>query len=191
MKLEYNYGALEPYIDKETMEIHHDKHYQAYHDNFMKTIEGSKLEGKEVKDILSDLNSIPEEIKTAVVNNGGGFFNHGFFWSILKKDVPFEGEIAEAIKEKFNNFEEEFGNAAKTQFGSGWAWLVLDKGELKIIQTSNQESPISKGMTPLLVIDVWEHAYYLKYQNKRPEYIENFFNVINWEKVNEYYMEAK
>ncbi len=191
MKLEYDYGALEPYIDEETMKIHHDKHYHAYYDNFMKAITGTELEEKDVKEILSDLDSIPEEIKTAVVNNGGGYFNHRFFWTILKKDVPFEGEIAEAIKEKFDNFEEEFSNAATTQFGSGWAWLVLDDGELKIIKTSNQESPISKGMIPLLTIDVWEHAYYLKYQNKRPDYVKNFLNVINWKKVNEYYMEAK
>jgi superoxide dismutase, Fe-Mn family len=191
MELEYDYGALEPYIDKKTMKIHHDKHYHAYYDNFMKAIEGTELEGKDVKEILSNIDSIPEKTRTAVINNGGGFFNHRFFWTILKKDVPFEGEIAEAIKEKFDDFEEEFSNAATTQFGSGWAWLVLDNGELKIIKTPNQESPISKGMIPLLTIDVWEHAYYLKYQNKRPDYVKNFFNVINWEKVNEYYMEAK
>lgn len=191
MELEYDYGALEPHIDEETMRIHHDKHYHAYYDNFIKTIDGTKLEGKDAREILSDLDSIPDEIKTAVVNNGGGFFNHRFFWTILKKDVPFEGEIAEAIKEKFTNFEEEFSDAAKTQFGSGWVWLVLDDGELKIVKTSNQDSPVSKGVIPLLTIDVWEHAYYLKYQNKRLDYIKNFLKVINWEKVNEYYMEEQ
>ena len=191
-KLEYDYGALEPYIDEETMRIHHGKHFQAYFDNFMKTINGTELEGKDVRDILSDLNKIPGEIRQAVINHGGGYFNHRFFWAILKKDVPFEGKIAEGIKEEFGsfeNFKEEFGNAAKTQFGSGWAWLVLDSGKLKIVQSSNQESPISNGMIPLLVIDVWEHAYYLKYQNKRPDYVENFFNVIDWVKVEGYYLE--
>lgn len=193
-ELEYGYDALEPYIDEETMKVHHDKHYKAYFENFTKAIQGSELEGKDVKDILADLDSIPEEIKQSVINNGGGYFNHRFFWTILKKDVAFAGEIAEAVKEKFESFDkfkEEFSNAAKTQFGSGWAWLVLDNNELKIVKTSNQDSPISKEMIPLLAIDVWEHAYYLKYQNKRPDYVEAFFNVINWEKVNEYYLEAK
>jgi len=193
-KLKYDYNALEPYIDEETMKIHHDKHFQAYFDNFMKTIEGTELEGKDVKEILSNLAEIPEDIKQAAINNGGGYFNHRFFWTILKKEIAFEGEISEEINKKwgsFDKFKEEFSNSAKTQFGSGWAWLVVDQGELKIIKTSNQESPVSKGLIPLLTIDVWEHAYYLKYQNKRPDYIENFFNVINWEKVNEYYLGAK
>lgn len=194
MELEYDYADLEPYIDEETMKVHHDKHFHAYYENFMKAIEGSGLEGKDVKEILSNLDEIPEEIRQAVINHGGGYFNHRFFWSILKKEVAFEGEIADDINSKwgsFDKFKEEFSEAAKTHFGSGWAWLVLDVGELKIIKTSNQDSPISKGMVPLLTIDVWEHAYYLKYQNKRPDYIENFFNVINWQKVNEYYLEEK
>jgi superoxide dismutase, Fe-Mn family len=193
-ELGYSYTDLEPYIDKETMMIHHDKHYQAYFDKFLAAIEGTELDGKEVKEVLSSLSKIPEEIKVAVVNNGGGYFNHRFFWTILKKDVPFEGEIADAIKAKFGSldkFKEEFSNAAATFFGSGWTWLVLDKGELKIISTKNQDSPISNKTIPLITLDVWEHAYYLKYQNKRPEYIENFFNVINWKKVNEYYLEGK
>jgi len=193
-KLDYDYNALEPYIDEETMKIHHDKHFQAYFDNFMKSIEGTKLEGKDAKEILENLDNIPENIRQAVINNGGGYFNHKFFWTILKKDTKFEGEVAEAIISKWGSFEkfkEEFSNAAKTQFGSGWAWLVLDNGELNITKTSNQDSPISKGIIPILAIDIWEHAYYLKYQNKRPDYIENFFNVINWEKVNEYYIECK
>jgi superoxide dismutase, Fe-Mn family len=192
--LTYDYDALEPHIDEETMKIHHDRHFQAYFDNFIKTIEGTELEGKDVKKILGDLENIPDKIKQTVINNGGGYFNHKFFWTILKKDVPFEGEIEKAILEKWGSFEkfkEEFSNAAKTQFGSGWAWLVLSGEGLKIIKTSNQESPISEGLIPLLTIDVWEHAYYLKYQNKRPDYIEGFFNVINWEKVNEYYLEVK
>jgi len=190
--LEYEYNALEPYIDEETMKIHYDKHYQAYFDNFIKTIKGTELEEKDVKEILLDLDGVPEKIKQAVINYGGGYFNHRFFWTILKKDVPFEGEIADAIIKKwgsFENFKEEFSNAAKTQFGSGWVWLVLDNGELKIVKTSNQNSVISDGMKPLLNIDVWEHAYYLKYKNKRAEYVDAFFNVINWKKTNEYFLE--
>ena len=192
-RLGYDYSSLEPHIDEETMKIHHDKHFQAYFDNFMKIIEGTELEGKDVKEILSDLNQVPDNIKQGVINNGGGYFNHRFFWTILSKDVPFEGKISEAIKKTFGSFDkfkEEFSNAAKTQFGSGWAWLVLDHEELKIVQTSNQDSPISKGMVPLVVIDVWEHAYYLNYKNKRPDYIENFFKVINWQMVEKYYLES-
>jgi len=192
-ELGYGYDTLEPYLDEETMRIHHDKHYKAYYDNFIAAIKG-KLDGKDVSEILGDLDNLPPDIKVAIINNGGGYFNHRFFWTILKKDVPFEGEVAEAIIKKFGNFDkfkEEFSNAAKTQFGSGWAWLVIQNGELKIVKTSNQNSPISEGEHPLLALDVWEHAYYLKYQNKRLDYIEAFFNVINWHKVNEYYLEAK
>ena len=192
--LPYGYDELEPYFDEGTMKIHHDKHHQAYFDNFMVAIKGTELEGKDVKEILMNLDNVPEDIKGAVVNRGGGYFHHSFFWTILKKDVPFEGIIAKAIEEKWGslgNFKEEFNKAAKTVFGSGWAWLVMDKKELKIIQTKNQDSPISEGFFPLLCLDVWEHSYYLKYQNKRPDYIEAFFNVINWDKVNEYYLEAK
>lgn len=188
--LPYEYDALEPHIDEQTMKIHHDKHYQAYFDKFLVATEN--LEEKDVKKILSDLSKIPKEIKTAVVNNGGGYFNHNFFWKILKKDVAFEGEIAKAIESKWGNFEKfkgEFSNAALTLFGSGWVWLVVDEsGELEIIQTKNQNSPISMGKKPVLGLDVWEHAYYLKYQNKRPDYVEAFFNVINWAKVNEFYL---
>lgn len=192
--LGYSYTDLEPYIDRETMMIHHDKHYQNYFDKFLVAIKGTDLDGKDVKEILSSLSKIPKEIKIAVVNNGGGFFNHRFFWTILKKDVPFEGEISEAIKKKFGSFDkfkEKFSDASINLFGSGWVWLVLDGGELKIISTKDQESPVSNNVVPLVTLDIWEHAYYLKYRNKRPEYVENFFNVINWEKVNEYYLEAK
>ena len=188
-KLNYKYNALEPYIDEETMRIHHSKHHQAYTDNFNKAI-GETEESAE--DIIADIDEISEDKRTAVRNNGGGYINHKLFFSLLKKDVECRGEILRAINKKFGSFDkfkEEFGNAAKTQFGSGWAWLVVDDWELKIVKTSNQDSPLSDGKKPILCIDVWEHSYYLKYQNRRPEYIENFFHVINWNKVNELFLE--
>ena len=152
-----------------------------------------KLKDKKVEEILKDLSQIPEKVKTAVVNHGGGYYNHSFFWQILKKDVPFSGKVSEAIVKQwgsFDKFKEELSNAAVGKFGSGWAWLVLNKGRLEIITTSNQDCPLSLGMVPLLNIDVWEHAYYLKYQNRRAEYVENFFKVINWKKVDELYNKA-
>jgi len=188
-KLNYKYNALEPYIDEETMRIHHSKHHQAYTDNFNKVI-GETEESAE--DIIADIDEISEDKRTAVRNNGGGYINHKLFFSLLKKDVECRGEILRAINKKFGSFDkfkEEFGNAAKTQFGSGWAWLVVDEGELKIVKTSNQDSPLSDGRKPILCIDVWEHSYYLKYQNRRSEYVENFFHVINWNKVNELFLE--
>ena len=188
-ELEYSYDALEPYIDAKTMEIHHSKHHKAYVDKLNAALEGKEeLQERDIDDILKDLNSVPEEIRTAVVNNGGGHSNHRFFWKLLKKDVSFEGEVAEAIKQKYGSFEEfkkKFSETAIGRFGSGWAWLVLNNGELEIINTVNQDSPFSDGKVPLLTLDVWEHAYYLKYQNRRPDYVEAFFNVTNWEKVNE------
>ena len=193
-KLEYEYNALEPHIDEETMRIHHSKHHQAYTNNFNKAIENTDLKDKKPEDIIRDLNKVPEDIRTAVRNNGGGYINHKLFWQILKKDVEFKGEIAEAIKEKFESYEKfkkEFSNAALTQFGSGWAWLVISNEGLEIVKTGNQDSPLTDGKTPLLCLDVWEHAYYIKYQNKRPEYVENFFSVINWNKVNELYLNNK
>jgi len=198
-ELPYAYDSLEPYIDKQTMEIHHDKHHKTYYDKFMAAIkENSELENKPVEEILSDLKIIPEKIKTAVINNGGGFYNHTFFWSILKKEVPFivDSKIGQAIVDAFDSFDyfkEKFSGAAATVFGSGWAWLVIDNKtkKLEIIQTKNQDSPISQGKTPLIAIDVWEHAYYLKYQNQRPKYIEAFFDVINWKKVEDLFVKAK
>lgn len=188
-KLGYAYNALEPYIDEQTMILHHTKHHQTYTDKFNAALENNpELQSKKAEDIIAELNKVPESIRTAVKNNGGGYINHNFFWEILKKDVKFTGKIADEINKKWGNFEafkKEFSDAALTQFGSGWAWLVKDKtGKLQIIKTANQDSPLSQGLTPLMCIDVWEHAYYLKYQNRRAEYIENFFKVINWEKVN-------
>ncbi len=194
-KLPYSYDALEPYIDKQTMEIHYTKHHQGYCNKLNAALEGhADLADKPVSELLANLNSVPEKIRTAVRNNGGGFVNHSFFWPILSKNSKFGGDVATAIKSTFGGFDqfkEKFSAAAATVFGSGWAWLVLDKGKLEIMSTPNQDSPLSQGKSPVVGIDVWEHAYYLKYQNRRPEYIEAFFNVINWEKVNEIYVAAQ
>ncbi len=193
--LPYPYGFLEPYIDSKTMEIHHDKHHQTYVDKLNVALEKHKeLQNKKVNELLENLNKIPEEIRNAVRNNGGGHANHSFFWPLLKKDVKFEGKIADAINKRFGSFEkfkEEFSNAAINRFGSGWAWLVLDKGKLEIVSSANQDSPLSEGKIPLLTLDVWEHAYYLKYQNRRAEYVSAFFNIINWKKVNENFVNMK
>lgn len=190
-KLDYGFEALEPHIDAKTMEIHHDKHHQAYLNKFLAAIEGhDDLKEKGAVWILQNLDQVPEEIRTAVKNNGGGFVNHALFWKIIGPNSEFKGEVADAINESFGSYEEfkkEFANAAATQFGSGWAWLVINDGNLDIVKTLNQDTPLSEGKKPILCIDVWEHAYYLKYQNKRPDYIEAFFNVINWEQVNAYF----
>jgi Fe-Mn family superoxide dismutase len=188
-KLEYAYDALEPYIDARTMEIHHTKHHQTYIDKLNAALKGNDaLEKLSVEKLIRDLNAIPENIRTAVRNHGGGHANHSFFWPILKKGVTPGGPAFDAMVKKHGSFDkvkEDFSNAAALVFGSGWAWVVVNKGELEIVTTPNQDSPISQGKTPILGIDVWEHAYYLKYQNRRPEYIAAFFNVINWDKVNE------
>jgi Fe-Mn family superoxide dismutase len=194
-ELSYAYNALEPYIDAQTMEIHHTKHHQAYIDKLNAALEGhADLQNKSVEDLLRNLNAVPESIRTAVRNHGGGHFNHSFFWPMLRKETKFSGKIADAINSRFGGFDkfkDQFSNAAATLFGSGWAWLTWSKNELQIMATPNQDNPISQGKTPILGIDVWEHAYYLKYQNRRPEYISAFFNVINWDKVNEYFKAAK
>jgi len=194
-QLGYNYDALEPFIDKETMTIHYGKHHQAYVDKLNAALEKyPDLAAKSAEELIADLNSVPEDIRTAVRNNGGGHVNHTFFWSILKKNVAPFGEIADAVNSAFGSFDsfrERFSAAAAGQFGSGWGWLVMDDGKLEIMATPNQDSPLSQGKTPLVGIDVWEHAYYLHYQNRRPEYIKAFFNVINWEKVNSLYLQAK
>ncbi|MGA2130061.1 MAG: superoxide dismutase [Candidatus Pacearchaeota archaeon] len=195
-KLAYAYDALEPFIDTKTMEIHYTKHHQAYVDKLNKALESHpELQNKTAEDLIKDLNSVPEDIRTAVRNNGGGHVNHSFFWPILKKGMQPKGEVFQAINKKFGSFDkfkELFKDAATTVFGSGWAWLVLNsKKELEIVKTTNQDNPISQGLIPVLGIDVWEHAYYLKYQNRRPDYVDAFWNVVNWEKVNENYLKSK
>ena len=191
--LPYGYDALEPYIDARTMEIHHDKHHAAYVANLNRAVaEFPELGAMSVEDLLKDLKAIPEKIRTAVRNHGGGHFNHSLFWQMLKIDggEP-KGALATAIAERFgsfNGFKDEWTKAAVGQFGSGWAWLVVDTNkQLNIEPTPNQDSPISSLRQPLLGIDVWEHAYYLKYQNRRPEYVAAFFHVINWDFVAERY----
>jgi len=192
--LGYAYDSLEPYFDRQTMEIHHTKHHQAYIHKLNAALTGhGDLQAKSISDLIANLNSVPKDIRTAVRNNGGGHLNHAFFWPLLKKEVAFEGEIAEAINKKFGGFDqfkEQFGAAAVGRFGSGWAWLVLNNGELDITSTPNQDSPLTDGKAPVLGLDVWEHAYYLRYQNRRPAYIEAFFNIINWTKVNEHYLKS-
>lgn len=194
-ELQYAYSALEPYIDTQTMEIHHTKHHQVYVDKLNAALEGHEdLQNKSVEDLLRNLDSVPESIRTAVRNHGGGHFNHSFFWPMLRKETTFSGDVADAINSTFGDFgkfKQEFSNAAALLFGSGWAWLVWHNGELQIRTTANQDNPLSQGKTPILGIDVWEHAYYLKYQNRRPEYINAFFEVINWDTVNEYFKAAK
>lgn len=188
-KLEYDFAALEPYIDEETMKIHHGKHHQAYVNNLNAALEKyPDLQKKSVTELIRDLDSVPEDIRTAVRNNGGGHLNHSHFWKWMAKaegQMP-EGELLDAINASFGSFEafkEVFSKAAATRFGSGWAWLVLNGGKLEVVSTPNQDNPISEGKTPILGLDVWEHAYYLKYQNRRPDYIKEWFNVVNWKEV--------
>lgn len=193
-KLPYAYDALEPYFDAKTMEIHHTKHHQTYITKLDAALQGhASLESKSAEALIADLGSIPESIRTAVRNHGGGTANHDFFWTILAKGTTFAGPAAEAIKKQFggyDGFKTQFSTAAANLFGSGWAWLVWSSGKLEIISTPNQDSPLSAGKTPIVGLDVWEHAYYLKYQNRRPEYIEAFFNVLNWNKVNDLYVSS-
>lgn len=196
-ELPYAYDALEPYIDEETMHLHHDKHHNTYVTNLNAAIEKHpELGEKTVEELLADFDSVPEDIKTAVRNNGGGHANHSFFWEILAPNAGGEptGAIKEEIEETFGSFadfKEEFKTAATGRFGSGWAWLVIKDGKLAITSTANQDSPLMEGQTPVLGLDVWEHAYYLKYKNVRPDYINAFWNLINWDKVNEFYANAK
>jgi len=193
-KLEFEYNALEPHIDAKTMEIHYTKHHAGYVKKLNAALEGTDLAEKPVEEILKDIESVPEEKRSAIINNGGGHVNHTLFWSILspEKQNP-EGKIAEAIEKDlggFEKFKEDFSNVAATRFGSGWAWIVVSDGKLEITSTPNQDSPLMDGKVPVLGLDVWEHAYYLNYQNKRPEYVEAFFNIINWAKVSELYEKA-
>ena len=193
-KLPYEFSALEPHIDARTMEIHYTKHHQAYTNNLNAALEGQDdLLALTIEEILSDLDAVPGSIRQAVINNGGGFYNHNLFWMNLSAnggDQP-TGALKEALLSKFESmevFQEEFAAAATKRFGSGWAWLVLDENqELAITSTANQDSPLSIGQTPLLGLDVWEHAYYLEYQNRRPDYIAAFWNVVNWPEVERRY----
>ncbi len=194
-KLDYAYDALEPYIDARTMEIHHTKHHQAYINKLKAAVENTEFENKALKDVLIDLDAVPEDIRTAVRNNGGGHYNHTLFWKILGPNgggAP-TGELAQKINDTFGSFDkfkEIFATAAKTRFGSGWAWLVVNRDcELKVTSTPNQDVPFKEG-TPILGLDVWEHAYYLNYQNRRPDYIDAFWNVVNWDNVQALYDNA-
>lgn len=194
-KLPYAYDALEPYIDTETMTIHHDKHHATYVANVNAALEKHPEIGEDLEALLADVDSIPADIRQAVINNGGGHLNHALFWELLspEKQEP-TAQVLAAIEEAFGSFDEfkaAFTQAATTRFGSGWAWLVVNEnGKLEVLSTANQDTPISQGKAPILALDVWEHAYYLKYRNVRPDYIKAFFDVINWEKVAELYSKA-
>ena len=189
-ELPYPYDALAPVIDAETMNIHHTKHHQAYINNLNNALKGqSGLAGKSIEELLRNLDTLPSAIRTAVQNNGGGHANHSLFWTVMRPvggPAKPTGKLSEAIAKSFGSLEqmqEKFNAAATTRFGSGWAWLVTGKNGLEVTSTANQDSPLSQGQTPLLGLDVWEHAYYLKYQNRRPEYIAGFWKIVNWEQV--------
>jgi Fe-Mn family superoxide dismutase len=193
--LPYDYNALEPHIDEETMKLHHDKHHQAYVDKANAALEGTDFDGKPVEEVLADLSALPDDIRTAVRNNAGGHYNHSLFWEIMGPDGGGEpdGDLAAAIDDAFgdlDSFKEEVKTKGVGQFGSGWAWLVHDGSGLAVVSTPNQDTPLSDGKTPLLGVDVWEHAYYLKYQNKRPDYIDAWWNVVNWDEVAGRFSEA-
>ena len=189
--LPYAYDALEPTIDEQTMHLHHDKHHQAYVDKANAALEGTEWADRDVVEVLQNLDALPADKQAAVRNNGGGHYNHSLFWEMMSPDGGGEpsGELADAINSAFGSldaFKGEFKEAGITQFGSGWAWLVKNSdGSVAVTKTANQDSPVSGGQTPLLGVDVWEHAYYLKYQNKRPEYLDAFWNVVNWDYVAE------
>lgn len=197
-QLPYEYNALEPHIDAKTMEIHHSKHHQTYINNLNNALGNHpELESKSIDELVKDLNAIPEDIRTAVRNNGGGHANHSMFWLCMSPNGGGEpgGELADAINSAFgslDSFKEQFAKAGATRFGSGWAWLCVDgSGNLVVTSTPNQDNPLSDGLTPLLGLDVWEHAYYLNYQNRRPDYISAFWNVVNWEQVAANYAASK
>lgn len=194
--LPYAYDALEPHIDERTMKIHHSKHHQGYTNKVNAALEGHEFADLPIEEVLARVNELPEDKKQAVINNGGGYANHKLFWEILSPNGGGKpsGELASAIDKAFGSFDafkEKFSSAAATQFGSGWGWLCVDnKGGLKVISTPNQDSPYMNGLTPILGVDVWEHAYYLNYQNRRPDYIEAFWKVVNWDKVAENFKNA-
>jgi Fe-Mn family superoxide dismutase len=195
--LPYAADALEPYIDKMTMEIHHDKHHGAYVTNLNKALEGhADLQGLSIEELLAHLDRVPENIRTTVRNNGGGHMNHSMFWKIMKKGGGGEpkGRLAEAIRSSlgsFSDFKTKFNQAATTRFGSGWAWLLVKDGKLVVDSTPNQDNPVMNGGKAVMGLDVWEHAYYLKYQNRRPEYVEAWWNVVNWEEIEKAFGSAK
>ncbi|WP_314339573.1 superoxide dismutase [Acinetobacter guillouiae] len=195
-QLPYTYDALEPNIDTKTMEIHHTKHHQTYINNINATVEGTAWEKLSIEELVSKVNEVPTDLKNSVINNGGGHANHSLFWTVMSPQGGGEPikQIAKAIDRDiggFENFKEAFTKAALTRFGSGWAWLSVTPEKKVIVESSaNQDSPLMNGNIPILALDVWEHAYYLKYQNRRPEYIAAFYNVVNWEEVNRRYLEA-
>ncbi len=196
-ELPYAHNALEPHIDAQTMEIHHGRHHATYVNNLNAALEAHPdLQAKSIEELIGNLDAVPEAIRTAVRNNGGGHANHTLFWEILSPNgggAP-TGALADAINEafgSFDNFKAEFAKAATTRFGSGWAWLIVDGGKVAITSTPNQDTPVMEGKKPILGLDVWEHAYYLKYQNKRPDYIGAFWNVVNWDEVSKRYEAAK
>ncbi|NBC25615.1 MAG: superoxide dismutase [Bacteroidetes bacterium] len=195
-ELPYDHSALEPHIDERTMKIHHGKHHAGYTKKVNAALEGHEFADLPIEEVLERINEVPESIRQNVINNGGGYANHKLFWSVLSPDGGGEptGKLADAINNTFGSFDEfkdEFSSTAAGQFGSGWGWLCVDDdGELKVISTPNQDSPLMNGLTPILGVDVWEHAYYLHYQNRRPDYIAAFWNVVNWDKVNELYSDA-
>jgi superoxide dismutase, Fe-Mn family len=194
--LPYDYAALEPHIDEQTMRLHHDKHHQAYVDKANGALEGTDYDGKPIEEVVANLGALPDDIRGVVRNNGGGHLNHSMFWESMSPDGGGEpsGDLADAINDAFGSFDafkEQFEAAGANQFGSGWAWLVLDDGALKVTSTANQDNPVSNGQTPLVGNDVWEHAYYLKYNNRRPEYLKAWWNVVDWNKVSERYAAAK
>jgi Fe-Mn family superoxide dismutase len=193
--LPYAYDALEPHIDEATMRVHHDKHHQAYVDKANAALEGTEWADRSVEDVLTNLSSLPGDKQGPVRNNAGGHYNHSLFWKMMSPDGGGEptGAVGEAITStfgSFDSFKDEFKAAGANRFGSGWAWLVKDSSGLAVVSTPNQDTPLSDGSSPLLGVDVWEHAYYLKYQNKRPEYLDAFWNVVNWDYVNELYAAA-
>lgn len=194
-ELKYAYNALEPYIDEDTMRIHHTKHHQAYLDNLNKALDGTLYADWPIERIIKNLGELPEGIRAAVRNNGGGHYNHSLFWDTMGpggRGKP-EGKLAQKINEVFGSFEafqEQFETAGKTQFGSGWAWLILRDGKLSVEKTPNQDSPLSSGGIPILMADMWEHAYYLKYQNRRPDYLKNWWHTVNWDEAEKRYLSA-
>lgn len=193
--LPYDYNALEPHIDARTMEIHHSKHHAGYASKLNAALEGANHAADDAEALLKDLNAVPESIRTAVRNNGGGYVNHNLFWEVMAPNAggaP-EGDLATAINETFGSFaafQEKFTAAAGTRFGSGWAWLSVKDGKLVVSSTANQDNPLSEGATPILGLDVWEHAYYLNYQNRRPDYVKSWWNVVNWKAVAQKYAKA-